>query len=152
MRCTLAFLIFSCCLALLFSQTRAKTVTFKDCGSVEAVVHSVNITPCTNEPCDLKVGTNVTGTTTFTPNEAVQSGEVKAWAIFGLTPVPLSFLNPNLCEGYGVTCPLKSKVAAKVVLKIFIRFPPLSLILKTQVKDQNGSVLLCVEASFKISE
>ena len=148
----MAFLVFSCCLALLFSQTIAKHVTFKDCGSVEAVVQSIDITPCTTEPCDLKAGTNVTGTITFTPKEAVQNGEVEAWAIFGLTPVPLPLPNPRLCEGYGVTCPLKSEVAAEFVIKEFIDFPPLSLTLKAQIKEQNDKVLLCLEVPLKISE
>ena len=149
------FLALYCFLTLLGPRSTAKKVAFKDCGSVEGQIQSIDVAPCSTDPCVLKIGTNVTGTLAFVSKEVVTSGDVEAWAVMGDFPIPIPPPGGyDLCEGYGVTCPLKSGVAVEFQTTQYMEsyFPAGQVTLKGQVTEQNKKVLFCFELPLTLTE
>lgn len=135
-------------LTLCVSRSMAKQVKFKDCGSAEGQIQSIDVVPCSADPCVLKIGTSITGTLTFIPKEVVTRGQVKAWAIVSGFHVPIPPPGgKDVCENYGVTCPLKPGIALRVTIKEYLMsyFPTGKITLKLQVTEQNSKILFCFE-------
>lgn len=103
------------------------------------------MTPCDDEPCVLKKGTNETFTTTFIPHEVVTAGKIYPYGIFGKMTIPLPLSNPDVCQKHGLTCPLKSGVQVEFVLTEVVLPELLSgkMKLKSEIKDQDGKTSLC---------
>ena len=124
-----------------------KQISHQECRFTKELgeIVSIDIAPCEKEPCALKKGGNETITITFIPHEVVTGAKIYAYAIFGLIPVRLPLPNPDACQGYGLSCPLKSGVKVEFALVEFISpdFPSGNLKLKAQIKDQNGKSLIC---------
>ncbi|XP_001627355.2 NPC intracellular cholesterol transporter 2 [Nematostella vectensis] len=139
------FLCGAAILLFLLCEARAKKVKFQDCGSEKGKLISVDLTPCSSDPCVIKRGANASGVITFIPHEVVTSSKVLAYAIFGLIPVPLPLPNSDGCKGYGLTCPLKSGKQVELVFEHYIdqTFPTGHLTLKAELKDQDSDVVIC---------
>ena len=134
-------------LVSLLAVASCKKISYQKCPSTKELgeIVSIDITPCEEEPCALKKGGNETITITFIPHEVVTGAKIYAYAIIGRIHVRLPLPNPDACQGYGLSCPLKSGVKVKFALVEFISpyFPSGNLKLKAQIKDQNGKSLIC---------
>lgn len=148
-----AFMVcFTVLCAIVVHSVSAKSVNFTDCGSKEATLQSLDLTPCDEEPCNFKIGTTVAGTLSFTANEYVSSGRVKAYAIIDGITIPLP-IPVDACQGYGLECPIKSGQSTKFVIKQNIEqgFPITKLKLKGELMDPQGNVVFCFQVPLQIS-
>lgn len=148
-----AFLLcFGMLCAVLFHSASAKSVNVTDCGSKHAKIVGLDLSPCDEEPCNFKIGTTVTGILTFTANEYITSGRVKAYAVIDGINIPLP-IPVDACEGYGLTCPIKSGETTKIVIKQEIEegFPQTKLALKGELMDPQGNMVFCFQVPLQIS-
>lgn len=135
------------------SPSQAMKLKFKDCGSRVGEIVSLDVTPCTTDPCVIKRGgTNATVTVTFKPHEQVTSAKIYAFAIFGIIPVPLPLPNPDACSGHGLTCPLKSGQVQELVIahSIDSTFPQGKVTVKAELKDQERNNIVCGEVTLTL--
>nr|CDJ55917.1 Niemann-Pick C 2 Like [Anemonia viridis]CDJ70587.1 Niemann-Pick C 2 Like [Anemonia viridis] len=146
------FLVLLLCLQIIWSLSEARNLSFEDCGSKVGKLVSFDLSPCSQDPCFLKRGSNATGTVTFIPSEEVTSSKVYAYVIIGLIPVPLPLPNQNGCKGFGLTCPLKSGKQYELVFSNSVdsRLPAGTVTLKGELKDQEGNNIYCFEVSLTL--
>ena len=83
-------------------------------------ITSIDVKPCDQDPCILKLGSNETVTVNFIPHEVVTSAEINAYAIFGSDRIPLPVPDRDACQGHGLTCPLKSDVPVEFMYTIYL--------------------------------
>ena len=149
-----AFVFFA---TLLFSVSavNSKKVRFQHCASQEehGEVTSVDVTPCDDDPCVFKPDTNETVAVSFIPHEVVTKAKILAYAIKWGMRFPLPLPNPNACQGYGMTCPLKSGVPVKLAFtqEVSGYYPSGSYQLETVLTDQNGNTIICGIFQLKIA-
>jgi Niemann-Pick C2 protein len=134
------------------SLSLARKITFKDCGSKVGQLASFDLSPCSQDPCVLKRGSNATGIIAFIPHEQVTSSKVYVYAIFGIIPVPLPLPNSDGCKDYGLTCPLKSGQQVELVFthSIDSTFPTGKVTLKAELKDQERNNIFCGEITLTL--
>ena len=151
MRLETALVIFF--LAVFTSPASAKSVNFTDCGSAVGKLVSIDISPCDQDPCVLKIGSTVTGTITFIPHERVVSGTVHAYAFLGDYKMPLHLPYTDPCENYGMTCPLPNGKQQEMVVEQYIEegFPAIKLTFMADVTDQNDKMVFCGQLDLQIS-
>ena len=137
---------------LAFNSASAKTVNFTDCGSKEAKILSMDITPCDEYPCKEKIGTTVTGTLTFTAEEYITSARVKAYAVIDGLNIPLP-IPSDACSGYGLVCPINKTQKASFVIKQEIEqgFPQQKLGVKGEMIDPQGNMIFCFQVPIVIT-
>lgn len=140
------------CMSSVFMSVTAMNVNFTDCGSEESKLVSLDITPCSEQPCNMKRGTTVTGTLTFIPSLDVTSAKVKAYAVQDGFNIPLP-IPSDACQGYGLECPVKKGVQANFVVKQEIQqeFPPVKLSIKGEIIDPQGKMVVCFQFPIVIS-
>ncbi|XP_013400078.1 epididymal secretory protein E1 [Lingula anatina] len=136
------FVFLVCCLA---TSSLAMNVKFKDCGSAVGKISTVDVEPCKKEPCTLVRGTNATVTVAFKANEAATKLTASVHGIVAGVPVPFQVPVSNGCAPSGVACPTKTgqdyNYSTYVpVLKIY---PKISVVVKWELKDQNGKDMFC---------
>lgn len=133
---------------LLFASpgVSSKTIDFQSCASPKfGKISSVDVTPCDEDPCVFKRGSNETVTITFTPNEMVTEAKIFAYGIRGIFHVRLPIGNPDACQDHGLTCPLKSGVEVKLDYTAYVQesCPTGKFKVEALMKDQNGDVVIC---------
>ncbi|KAJ7352964.1 Phosphatidylglycerol/phosphatidylinositol transfer protein [Desmophyllum pertusum] len=128
-------------------------VEFTDCGSKEAKIVSVDITPCKAQPCELKKGTEVAIQVQFTPNINITAGTTDVHGIISGIPVPFPVDNPDACKDHGIVCPMIAgkTYTFKTVLPIKSLYPAMKLLVKWAMKDQKGNVVYCWEVAAEIT-
>lgn len=139
------------CLALLLTVATvfSKQISFQNCPDSQehGEITSIDLTPCDQDPCVLKMGNNETVTINFIPHEVVTAATINAYAIFGTgEEIPLPVPDPDACEAHGLSCPLKSGVQVEFVYTIYLSpdFPSgIALKLKVDFRDQNDASLIC---------
>lgn len=146
------FLLTTVLYGILLTCITAKNITdFKDCGSKESSIVSLDLSPCTEEPCKFNINTTVVGKLTFQSKEYITNGRVKAYAVIdGVTfPLPIS---SDACQGYGLTCPINSGQKATFVIKQLIEplFPRAKLDIKGELSDPQGNVVFCFQVPIQI--
>ena len=144
MRALISFLV----LLLAVASVISKQISFQNCTESRELgeITSIDLTPCEQDPCILKLGSNETVTINFTPHEVVTSAEINAYAIFGSERIPLPVPERDACQGHGLTCPLKSGVPVEFVYTISLSpdFPSgIKLQLKVEFMDQDNNSLIC---------
>nr|XP_058954984.1 NPC intracellular cholesterol transporter 2-like [Pocillopora verrucosa] len=134
-------------LVSLLAVVSCKKISYQKCPSTKELgeIVSIDVTPCEEEPCVLKKGSNETVTITFIPHEVVTGAKIYAYAIKGPIHVRLPVPNPNACQDHGLSCPLKSGVQVEFVLVEFVSpsVPSGDVKLEAQIKDQDGKSLIC---------
>jgi len=150
-----AFVVFFCTLMLSISEVNLREVPFQNCASQKehGEVTSVDVTPCDEDPCIFKHGTNETVAVSFIPHEVVTRAKILAYAIKWGMRFPLPLPNPNACQGYGMTCPLKSSVPVKLTFtqEVSESAPSGSYKLEAILTDQNGDTIICGIFQIKIT-
>ena len=134
-------------------KTLSKEVPFQTCDKPSGRLNSVDVTPCHGNPCVFKRGTNETVTVTFTPNEVVSKGKISLYAKLLLGWIELSLRNPNICEGYGLKCPLAKGVREElsVTERVPQVLPSSTREVKAKLFDQNGRTVVCGIITVKIT-
>ncbi|XP_074633267.1 NPC intracellular cholesterol transporter 2-like [Acropora palmata] len=120
-----------------------REVTFKNCTKNDDVtVGSLDINPCSEEPCIFHKGSTVSVTVVFTPLEEVKSGELSVDAIAFGHRLPM-VRKENICEGHGVTCPLEKgkKQTFTINQKVEMYYPPLPIDVEAYVENDNRKIL-----------
>ncbi|XP_002741349.1 NPC intracellular cholesterol transporter 2-like [Saccoglossus kowalevskii] len=141
------------CVAVLPSISLQKTVTYKDCGSVMGSIQSVEVSPCSSEPCVFKKSSNVTITIHFTAKEAVTKATSSVHGIIGGVPIPFPLPQPDACKDSGLKCPLVSGQAYDFQQQLEVKssYPSLKLVVEWEIKDQANKDIVCIEVPAQIS-
>jgi Niemann-Pick C2 protein len=129
-------------------------IRWKLCGG-SGKVSDVKVSGCETDPiCNLKKGQSSSFAVTFANNEAVTSATAVVHGIVMGLPVPFPLDNPNACKDSGMTCPLDSGTRYTYSNSVYIspKYPKVKLVVKYEVKDQNGSDLFCVEIPVQITD
>ena len=136
--------------------TEAMPVHFENCTNdplhISAI--TVDVTPCSKEPCVFKKGTNVTCTISFTPTELVSNGTLKVYGILGGVPIPFPLPNPNACSDHGLTCPLKSEVPVELTITLPVKseYPSVTVVAEFELEDQDSNNVFCFKIPVKIED
>lgn len=123
-----------------------RKVNFENCTKNDDVtVESLDINPCSEEPCIFHKGSTVSVTVMFTPLEEVKSGELSVDAIAFGHRLPM-VNKENICEGHGVTCPLEKgkKQTFTIDQKVERYYPPLPIVVEAYVENDNRKIL-CIK-------
>lgn len=128
----------------------SKSINYTDCGSKEAKIESLDITPCDDDPCRLKIGTAITGTLTFSAKDSFSGGRVKA-VVNDYFPLPVP---ADACKGYGIQCPVKNGQTVHLVAteKIENYYPRTKLLVRGELSDLFGNTVVCIEANVVITD
>ncbi|XP_078371826.1 NPC intracellular cholesterol transporter 2 homolog a-like [Oculina patagonica] len=155
-------------LLLAVAVVSPKKISFKSCASSShgqgffqfwssrgRIVY-VDVTPCDQDPedpCVFRRGSKEKLTISFIPSDQITNGKVYANAIYKGRRFPLPLPNHDACQGYGLTCPLKSGVPAELVYNLDVKkvFPRGSYKLEALINDQNGNVVICGMIELKIA-
>lgn len=134
-------------LAILIVAASTKKISFQNCASEKglAEISFVDVTPCYEDPCVIKRGSNETVTIKFVPHEVVTRAKIEAYVSFWMGRFRLPLPNPNLCEGYGLVCPLKKGVPVELAFteEVSENYPSGNYKLEADLKDQNGDKFIC---------
>lgn len=127
----------------------ADSVKFKDCGSVESKIQTVDITPCPQEPCIFQKGSSVNVSVTFTSNVAIQNATTKVYGI--IAGAKISFPQPPYaCQNMTCPVPASKTVSYKNSVNVLKIYPSLSLVVQWEVVDTNGKMVFCFDVPVQI--
>ncbi|OWF36381.1 ecdysteroid-regulated 16 kDa protein-like [Mizuhopecten yessoensis] len=132
-------------LSALLVSALANPITFKDCGSTGATVHSVDVGGCTTEPCHLVHGKNATMIVNYTASEDVTHPTNDISGI--IAGIPIKFpTNPDCCASKNLVCPVKSGTSSQYTIAIYVNptYPKISVLVKLAVLDDNKKDFLCL--------
>ncbi|XP_060079520.1 uncharacterized protein LOC132558921 [Ylistrum balloti] len=117
--------------------------TYKDCGSTSGRITRITVNPCPQEPCVLIRGTNVSVEVEFTSNVPTNNVTTSVHGIIGAIPVP--FMTSNSCANNNVVCPItaNSNNIYRNYIPVLKLYPSLTLIVKWELKDDQGNDLVC---------
>ena len=144
---TLGFVI----LVTINSFLAAPTV-YKDCGSVKGKVLSVDISPCTTQPCQLKKGTKPQITIAYQSLEQVSSGTASVHGKLGPISVPFPLPDEDLCKFSTPPCPIaaNSNSTYSNSIEVLSSYPSLRVTVRWELLDSQSNDLVCVEMPVSI--
>ncbi|CAH1262481.1 NPC intracellular cholesterol transporter 2-like [Branchiostoma lanceolatum] len=140
---------------ILAAFATSDNVVFKDCGSKMGAISTVNVTPCPNEPCLLKKGSNISVEVTFSTKEEVTKASTGVYAVLLGQKLPFpNFPYPDGCKDSGLSCPLKSGGTFKYnsTLHVDSDYPTVKVVVWWQLTDQNGDMVYCFEVPAQITK
>ena len=127
----------------IFLQVQATIVRVKNCGPKDAVINSVDITPCEKQPCKLYKGTNVTMTINFKANTEQASLKAKVCGKIGPACVPFPLPKPDVCESIECPVPADSTNSYSITLPIQYSFPTMNVLGRINLVNENKVDFLC---------
>ncbi|VDP07399.1 unnamed protein product [Soboliphyme baturini] len=122
-------LILVASVCLLIARIVCEKIEYKDCGSTNAKIVSMQLSPCDNVSCcSLKRGTSVDVKITFTPEIEVTKLTATMVAIYRGSQIALPLPNRNGCVNSGLVCPLKKNATVTITqrLKVDMVYPKVS--------------------------
>uniref|UniRef100_A0A1E1WYY4 Putative ml domain protein n=1 Tax=Amblyomma aureolatum TaxID=187763 RepID=A0A1E1WYY4_9ACAR len=131
---------------LLFAVTvgaaaaQSRQISFKSCGGS---VKSVQMQPCSSEPCAIKRGDTARIDMTFTSN---QNSPTLLMAISAMLDddleLPLPMTNRDGCRGRGIQCPLREATAYTFNYKLKVEpfYPKMNTTAKLNLTGAKGAV------------
>lgn len=146
--------IFFVIMLLTIGAVLSKRIRYQRCDSqARGAIISMDVTPCDQDPCVLRLGKQVTFSMKFIPRELVTSANIYAKGIKGSIPIPLP-IKRNACQGYGLNCPLKAGVQAELVFSL--KIPTFYMLrgeyrLEASIKDQNGNLVVCGKIDLELA-
>ncbi|KAK2707540.1 NPC intracellular cholesterol transporter 2 homolog a-like [Artemia franciscana] len=120
---------------------------YKDCGSINGKVRSVNVEGCSSGPiCILKSGTNVTLNVEFEALTDTNKLTSVVHGIIGGIPLPFLLPNDNGCISSGIKCPVVNEETYHYEsdLEILQIYPKIRVIVKWELKDETGKDMFCI--------
>ena len=133
-------------LLLAVAAVSSKKISYQRCAtSSRGRIIYVDVSPCDQEPCVFRRGSKETIRVSFIPDELITEAKIYAYGIkpgFWRVPLPLDH---NVCQGYGLTCPMKPIVPVNFVYSLNIKsmYPPGYYRLEVLIKDQNDNLVIC---------
>lgn len=141
-------------LLLAVAVVSSKRISYQSCSSSSLVdIRYMDLTPCDEEPCVLRRGSKETVKIGFIPHEVITEARIYAYGIFRGMRIPLPLQDRDVCQGYGLTCPLKSGVPAELVYNLEVKrmFPSGNYKLEALIKDQNNNLVICGIVDLKLA-
>nr|XP_022919073.1 ecdysteroid-regulated 16 kDa protein [Onthophagus taurus] len=127
---------------------------FSDCGSKMGKVDSISVTNCDadDDKCILRRNSNVTIQIQFTPQKDIKELKAIVHGVIMNAPIPFPLPNGNGCVDSGVTCPLTSGTSYNyfTTLPVLKEYPPVSVDVKFELKDENDEDITCSMIPSKI--
>ncbi|XP_034941625.1 NPC intracellular cholesterol transporter 2 homolog a-like [Chelonus insularis] len=119
-----------------------------DCGSKVGSYTNISITNCKPEAstCILKRGKVVTISITFNVDRDIKEVNAEVHGIIAGAALPFPFSQKDACSKSGLSCPLKKDngpYTYSATLNILPIYPPLKVIVKWELKDENGDDIVC---------
>uniref|UniRef100_A0A0C9SDR1 Putative secreted protein n=1 Tax=Amblyomma americanum TaxID=6943 RepID=A0A0C9SDR1_AMBAM len=126
------------------ATAQARQISFKSCGGT---VKSVQMQPCSSEPCAIKRGDTARIDMAFTSN---QNSPTLVMVISALLEddleLPLPMTDSDGCKGRGIQCPLQEGTAYTFNYKLKIQpfYPKMNTTAKLNLTGARGTVA-CVQ-------
>ncbi|XP_049841780.1 NPC intracellular cholesterol transporter 2 homolog a-like [Schistocerca gregaria] len=138
----------TCCLLFFLAFCLSSvTADVQFCDSDVGSCVNVTVSGCAASAaeCDLKRGTNVGITISFSVSEDTSDVKAIVHGILGGIPIPFHIPNPDACQNCGLTCPLHKGGTYTYFEKLPIKrtYPQVSVEVKWQLEDSNGKVICC---------
>ncbi|XP_067848103.1 NPC intracellular cholesterol transporter 2-like [Heptranchias perlo] len=129
----------------------AEPVKFKDCGSTAGKI-IVDIIPCPSLPCVLHKGQNYGVNVTFASTNSSQTSTAVVHGILAGIPIPFKIPNDDGCK-CGIQCPIRDNQSYHYInsLPIKSEYPSVKLVVKWELKDDNGNDIFCWMIPVEIS-
>ncbi|XP_052766034.1 NPC intracellular cholesterol transporter 2-like [Mya arenaria] len=123
---------------------------FINCGP--NTINTISLSPCEVEPCVFHKGYNVTVSIDFnTDSPLVSAVKTKVYGQVAGIFVPYSLPNTDGCVSCNLTCPLTSGAHTYVnVFPVLAIYPDIKLVVKWELVDQDGNLLVCFEFPMSI--
>uniref|UniRef100_G3MPB0 MD-2-related lipid-recognition domain-containing protein n=1 Tax=Amblyomma maculatum TaxID=34609 RepID=G3MPB0_AMBMU len=125
-------------------MAQARQISFKSCGGA---VQSVQMQPCSSEPCAIRRGDTARIDMAFTSN---QNSPTLVMAISAMLEddleLPLPMTDRDGCKGRGIQCPLRESAAYTFNYKLKVEpfYPKMNTTAKLNLTGARGTVA-CVQ-------
>lgn len=128
----------------------AKDIQFEECSGKTGVVTSVNVEPCTEEPCKFKKGQQVKMSATIKPKETIDNAQLTVVIDMEGIEVEYPDIESDLCKT--IKCPLNAGETATATYEITAEdfFPDMLTDMKWEAKDKDDNVVFCAKAKVGI--
>ncbi|XP_074091829.1 NPC intracellular cholesterol transporter 2 [Macrotis lagotis] len=122
----------------------AEPVHFLDCGSTVGKVQTVEVIPCSSQPCKLHKGESYSVNVTFQSNIWSQNTTASVRGIILGVPVSFSIPEPDGCK-CGITCPIEKGKIYNYLNKLPVKseYPSIKLVVEWKLLDDKSSLLFC---------
>uniref|UniRef100_L7MA53 Putative ml domain protein n=1 Tax=Rhipicephalus pulchellus TaxID=72859 RepID=L7MA53_RHIPC len=131
--------------AMMLSTVACAVGDWPQCASPDGTIISFHVDGC-NQPdtCILKKGTQANVTIVFKSNVASNGVKVEVHGLIHKVPLPFPLPQSDACKS-GVACPIKAGATYTYRGSFPVRpsYPSLSLDVKWELVDDNGSDLVC---------
>ncbi|XP_065363394.1 NPC intracellular cholesterol transporter 2 homolog a [Calliphora vicina] len=138
-----------------FFQNSIYALQFTDCGSKTGKFTKVVVSDCdtTKNECILKRNSSVSITIDFSLAEDVTSIKTVVHGKVMGVEMPFHLQNPDACVDSGLKCPLEKDETYEytATLPVLKAYPKVNVMVKWELKDQNGEDIVCVEIPAKIN-
>ncbi|XP_013400008.1 epididymal secretory protein E1 [Lingula anatina] len=130
---------------------------YTSCGGGKLITVAVDSCPDlkndSTAPCELKRGTNVTMSVTFSSVKDSKKLNAVVHGIIAGVPVPFPFDHPDGCDKSGITCPISTgqTYTYKAVLAISSSYPSIECSVKWELQDDNHDDEFCLVILVKIT-
>ncbi|PIK33537.1 Echinoderm microtubule-associated protein-like 5 [Apostichopus japonicus] len=91
------------------AEIRKNIPDFLDCGSVGAKVTSVDLTPCSSDPCTVISGKKSSIAVSFHTTAVATNVTAKVYGSIASVKVPFPLPQADACQKSNLTCPLKAQ-------------------------------------------
>ncbi|XP_048831075.1 NPC intracellular cholesterol transporter 2-like [Brienomyrus brachyistius] len=135
-----------------FAVTCAEPVKFIDCGSVVGKVAEVDITPCPNQPCELRKGQSYSVNVTFSSDVASQTSKAVVHGIVAGVPIPFPIPIEDGCKS-GIVCPIQKETSYNYVNELPVKpeYPSIKLVVEWELRDDSSKDLFCIKFPVQIT-
>jgi len=138
-------------LIILFVVTIECTPRIIPCSN-HNVIQEVSVSPCDSDPCVLKKGTTGTFSVTFVAPDDSKKLTAQMSAIIGGLRLPAPHFDRNVCNGYGVECPVTkgNRYNYKYVMKVLPEYPAIRTTFRLSAKDDKGNSVFCFKMPVRL--
>lgn len=125
--------------------TVGQPIQYKVCDKAPSNIKSVNISPCSDDPCIFHHNTTVKVEVTFTAQMNSSSLKAQIYGIVAGIPVSFPMPNPDGCNKSGIACPISqgSEYTYQSVFNVIPSYPDISLVVQWDLKDRDGKYEFC---------
>ncbi|GAA56545.1 Phosphatidylglycerol/phosphatidylinositol transfer protein [Clonorchis sinensis] len=125
----------------------SEAIRFSDCGSVNVVVRSVDVSPCKSDPCTLHGKEVVTVRIGFKALADIDAGEGRIRGTLGGEYVVIPLPQTDVCGHLSPPCPVRAQkiYTYKYTGVVPSGIRPGTVIIQWQLLTKGGAVFLCAE-------
>nr|WOA03678.1 NPC intracellular cholesterol transporter 2-like protein [Pardosa astrigera] len=138
-------------LFLCFTLVAAKNINFETC---EGIVKSVDVSPCSTDPCEIPKGDSVNITVRCISNVNAQKLRLSVFAEIAGIEVPYPGMRRDACKGKNLTCPITEGQEIAFVQSFPVKkfFPTISTVTRFNLKtnDDQDKNICCFKAPVKV--